>query len=178
MRTVNRVLSVLLALVLVALAVLIPIEVIRALAGGEGSLVLPYQPVAEFFRENSWSAGWVITISAVVAALGLVLVLAELWPRRPGLYIIDTGTESLAAGISRRSLARALAQAATDVPGITRASAAVKRRRAVVDATTWLRDPGDLAERAQQRVESLLDSLALARPLRAQVRLRYQREPE
>ena len=178
MRTVNRVLSVLLALVLVALAVLIPIEVIRALAGGEGWLVLPYPPVAEFFQENSWSAGWVITISAVVAALGLVLVLAELWRRRPGMFTMTTGTDSLAAGISRRSLARALAQAATDVPGITRASAAVTRRRAVVDATTLLRDPGDLAERAQERVDRLLDSLALARTPRARVRLKHRREPE
>src|SRR5690606_41292585 len=69
-------------------------------------------------------------------------------------------SETVAAGISRRSLARALAQAATDVPGITRASAVVRRRRAVVDATTLLRDPGDLADRAQERVERLLDSLA------------------
>ncbi len=176
MRTVDRVLAVLVALLLIALAVLIPIEVIRALAGGEGWLVLPYPPVAEFFRENSWSSGWVITISAGVAGLGLVLVVAELW-RRPGLFTMTTRSETVAAGISRRSLARALAQAATDVPGITRASAVVRRRRAVVDATTLLRDPGDLADRAQERVERLLDSLALARPLRAQVRLRHRREP-
>jgi putative intracellular protease/amidase len=176
-RTVDRVLSVLLALALIALAVLIPIEVVYALADGSGSLVLPYQPVAEFLRDRAWSSGPVIAISVVVAALGLALVLAELWRRRPGVFTVATGTDAVTAGISRRSLARALTHAATDVPGVTHASASVSRRRAVVDAATPLRDPGDLAERAQQRVEALMASLALTRPVPTRVRLRRRGEP-
>lgn len=171
MRAVDRVLSVLLALALVALGVLIPIEVIRSLAGAEGYLVLPHTRVAEFLREHTWSSGLMITISAVVAGLGLVLVLAELWRRRPALFRVTTDDDSVVAGVSRRSLARALAQAASGVDGVSRASASVRRRRAVVDASTPLRDPGDLAERAQRRVEAVLDSLALVRPLPARVRL-------
>lgn len=178
MRTADRVLSVLLALALVALGVLIPIEVIRALAGGDGFLVLPWQPVADFLGDNSWSSGWVIAISAAIAALGLLLVLAELWRRRPGLFTVTTETDTVAAGVSRRSIARALARATTDIDGITGASTSVRRRWAAVRAVTPLRDPGDLAVRAQERANAVVESLALVRPLPVRVELKQRKERE
>ena len=111
MRTFDRVLSVLLALLLVTLGVLIPVEVVRGLAGADP--LLPYSQVADFFRERSWSSGLIITISAIVAGLGLLLVLAELKRRRPTQIILSTDSEEVTVDISRRSLARAVANAAT-----------------------------------------------------------------
>lgn len=171
MRTVDRVLAVLLALVLVALGILIPVEVIRALSGVSGYLALPYPPVADFLRDNQWSSPAILAISAAVALLGLLLLLAEVTRRRPGLFTVATDTDSVAAGLSRRSIARALAHATTDLDGISSASTTVRRRRAHVDAVTPLRDPGDLGDRAQQRAEAVMESLALVRPLPVRVRL-------
>lgn len=176
MHTFDRILSVVLALALVTLGILIPAEVIAALAGADTPLLLPYQSIADFLRENSWSSGTVIAIGVVIAALGLLLTVAELWPRRPGLYRVKAETEGVAVGVSRRSLARALSQATTDVAGITNATTSLGHRYAVIDATTPLRDPGDLAEQAQRQVDRVMESLALAQPLLARVRLRHREE--
>lgn len=169
MRTFDRVLSVLLALLLTALGVLILIEVVRGLAGTDP--LLPYPQVADFFQERSWNSGLIITISAVLAGLGLLLVLAELKPRRATRITLTTDSEAVTADISRRSLARAVTSAATSTPGVSAASGKVKRRQVRVAATTPLRDPGTLAQQARQRAEATMDSLAPLRPLPVRLRL-------
>jgi hypothetical protein len=173
-RTFDRVLSVLLALLLVTLGVLIPVEVVRGLAGADP--LLPYSQVADFFRERSWSSGLIITISAIVAGLGLLLVLAELKRRRPTQIILSTDSEEVTVDISRRSLARAVANAATSTPGVSDASSVVKRRQVRVAATTPLRDPGTLAQQARQRAEATMESLAPVHPLPVRLRLTRERD--
>ncbi len=174
MRTLDRVLSVLLALVLVALGILVPIEVIRALADADP--LLPYPQVADFLRERSWSAGPVIAGSAVLAGLGLVLILAELKPRRPTQLALTTDTDAVTADISRRSLARAVAHAVANTPGVESASATVGRRRIRVRARTLLRAPNGLADQARQRAQAVVDSLAPVRSLPVQCELTHRRE--
>lgn len=176
MRAVDRVLSVLVAVALVALGIIVPIEVVYALVGGEGSLVFPYPSIAEFLRETPWSSGVVVAISAAVAMLGLLLVLAELWRRRPGLFTVATDSDTVVAGMSRRSLERTLTQATVGIAGVTAASAAVRRRRGVVNAVTPLRDPGDLPVRVQERVDTVMESLSLVRSVPVRVRLRHRRD--
>jgi hypothetical protein len=174
MAVVDRVLSVLVALVLVALGVLIPVEVVHAALGKHGYLVLPYESWARAARDHAWDSTLVMTISAVVAAVGLLLLLVELRPRRPAALALVPLTDGVQVGTDRRSLARALAARTREVDGIAEARARVRRRRADIVATTWLRDPGDLKERAVRHVTDWLDGLGLVAVPAVRLRLRVK----
>lgn len=174
MRILDRVLSVVLALVLLALGILVPVEVVRALAGAEP--LLPYPQVADFLRERDWSDGSVVATSAVVAGLGLLLMLAELKPRRATQLALATDADAVTADISRRSLARAVANATAETPGVEGASATVTRRRVRVRASTPLRAPDGVAEQARGRAQAAVDSLAPVRPLPVRFELVRRKE--
>jgi hypothetical protein len=161
MRTLNRVLAVLLALALLVLGVLVAVEVAHSALGRPGHLVLPYEPLARFGRERSWGSAPVLAITAGTLVLGLLLLVAQLVPRRPGLLTVATGDPAVVAGIARRPLSRALAAAATDVDGISRATATVRKRRARVVATSLVRDTTGLPERTQRHLQEWVDGLGL-----------------
>lgn len=176
MRTLNRALAVLFALALATLGVLVVAEIINAALDGRGHLLLPHERLARFGRDHTWEDGQVLTISAVVAALGLLLLLAQLLPRRPGLLTVATDDPTVQAGVERRTLGRAMAAAAGDVDGVSRATARVRGRRAKVVATTHLRDASGLPERVRDHVQTWTNDLGLVAPPRLRLRLRQKED--
>jgi hypothetical protein len=168
----DRLAAVLLALALLLAGVLAPAEIVHtAVLDKPGHLILPWETLTRFFTGHAWSTAPVLTISAIAAGVGLVLLLAELKRRRPGLLRLSTNDEHLTAGTTRRSLQRALAVRAEEVDGISSASAKVRRRRASVAATTGLRDAGDLRQRLTDQLTGWLDGLGLVKAPRLRVRL-------
>lgn len=168
----DRLAAVLLGMVLLLLGVLVPAEVVHsAVLSRTGELLLPWQALTRFFTGHAWSTSSVLAISVVTAAVGLLLLLAELKGRRPGLLTLTTDDDHLIAGTTRRSVQRALATRAQDVDGISGASATVRRGRATVAATTGQRDPGDLQERLTEQLTGWLDGLGLVQTPRLRVRL-------
>lgn len=175
MRYVDRVLSVLIAAGLVVLGILIPVEIVAGYAGHSGHVLLPYERIADRAASLTWGDAAVIATGAVIGVLGLILLLAELKPRRPGVLTLERYRDDVTAGISRRSLGRVLAVAAGQVPGVDRARAALRGRRAKVWVLTPQRDPGRVADQVRRRVGDTLQSLGLVRLPKLSVRTR--REP-
>ena len=173
----DRLAALLLGLALVVLGILIPVEIVHsAMLSRTGELLLPWQPLTRFFTGHDWSTSPVLAVSVVTALVGVALLAVELKRRRPGLLILTTDDENLTSGTTRRSVQRALAARATEVDGISGASAKVRRGRASVAATTGQRDPGDLQDRLSGQLTGWLDGLGLVRSPRLRVRLKAKED--
>ncbi len=107
MRLANRLLAVLVALALIALAVLVPVEVVWA-AFGKPHWVLPWETWTRTLATNTWQPSWARAVRIGVAVVGLLLLLAELKSRRPGLLPLARLTDDVQAGTTRRSLQQTL----------------------------------------------------------------------
>jgi hypothetical protein len=133
--------AVVVAALLTVLGVVVAAQTISALAG---------RPLrwARLDRMLSWAAStpWNNSLfllgAALVALVGLALLVAALVPGRPRLVPVRTGDPDLIIGMRRRSFARALAHAAEGVPGVHAARASVRGHTAAVTATTagWDRE--------------------------------------
>lgn len=171
MRLTNRLLATIVALAILALGILVPVEVIRAVLH-QRSWVLPWRTWTQHLQTNTWQTGWVRALLIAVAVLGLLLLFAQLKPRRPGLLPLAPLTDGVAAGTTRRSLQNALRRAATEVDGVAQATAKARRRRVSITAGSRLRDPAGLEDQVRERVGARLADLQLARAPRLKVSVR------
>lgn len=168
----DRLVAAVLALALVVLGVLVPIEIVHAFVlHRRGRLILPWETLTRFFTGHAWSTSPMLTISGLTAGIGLVLLLAELKRRRPALLTLATPDENVTAGATRVSVRQALAAEAVEVDGVTSASATIRRRRATVSATTGQRDSGDLRQNLTEHLTRWLEELGLVRTPPLRVRL-------
>lgn len=176
MKTLLRLLAVLLALILLVGGLLVLAEVAWTLGlGADGELLLPYPAAADYLAGITWSDRPARAILLGVFALGLLLLWLGLRRRPPGLVLLASSTEDVPAGVERRTLHRATANAAVEVDGIAEARAAVSRRRLRVTATSGLRDSTGLRERLEAHVREWTDQLGLAQPPAPTVELREGR---
>lgn len=127
--------------------------------------------VSRFGRDTTLGDTVVLVVGVVVAVVGLLLLLAALVPPRRRLVELADHGSGIAAGLTRRSLARTLAAAAQGVDGVSGASVG-GRRRLTVSATTSLRQTDGLADRVRDVVTARLTELDPARPRPVRVRLR------
>ncbi len=153
--------AVLVAIILGAAAVTGIVDVI-SVATSNRTLVWPYEQIATQMRQTTWSDAPILFVGIGIAALGLVLLLIAVLPGREGLVPIVCEDTAEALATNRRSLRRALTRAALDVDGAERVDVKVKRRRARLDVSTPLRDPGDLSERVTAAAEQLLRKTSVA----------------
>jgi hypothetical protein len=174
MRTFDRILSLILGLAGLAFGILVVAEVIAA-ALGRPAVALPYSPAAAFLREHPWSAGPVITIAAVLLGVGLLLLIAELKPRRRTHLVLRPQDPQVRATLPTGSVARVLEDAAVQTPGIQRARATVSRRRARLQLHVAVRDAAEIARRAEDNARSALVDLELLRAPRLVVRTRQDK---
>jgi len=176
MKVFDRVLAVVLAVALFAAGVVSALEIgWTAGLGKSGHLLVPYESAREFLRTHTWDAAAVRGICLAAAAVGLLLLAAQLKPRRPGLLAVHAGDDpAVTVGVARRSLSRGLAAAATDVDGISGASAKIGGRRAKVTATSELRDVDGLQPRLQTHLEEWIAGLRLIRPPRLSVHVKQK----
>jgi hypothetical protein len=171
MRTFDRVAAVVLALAGFVVGILLAVEIAYRALGGSRHLLVPYEPVADFVRGNAWSSSVVIVIAVVLVVLGLLLLVAELKPRRPSLLVVNSTHPDLTAALPRKSVGRVVESAAAEVPGVDHTAAAVRGRRIVLTAHTELTDAADLQSQVKAAAQQSLTDLHLRRTPALLVRL-------
>lgn len=121
----------------------------------------PWVPTALDAVEGTRAAPWMLVVAAVVALLGLWLVLLALKPRRrthlpaPDREIDLWSTTGALAAVARH--------AADRQSGVMSATARVRRRRVDVDITTREGNDDGLNSRVQEAVEQSLEGLMTPR---------------
>jgi hypothetical protein len=159
-RAVNRLLSALLGLGLLLGGLLVAAEVASALLG-KGELIVPTRSWVSSLRATAYDAKGARLGLGSAAALGLIILVAELWPWRPR-RVAMRGDEGQAWWLQRRSLERYLGRTVTQGTGAVRARARVRSRlgkvtvRLVAEAPPAARDA--VGERAAEQLRRLLGS--------------------
>lgn len=163
----TRLLAALMALVLVAVGGLLVVEVVSNAFDG-GFAVLPLD-LPDQLRSAEWDDTVVMAVSVGAAAIGLLLLLAALWPRPP--LTVDAAVDGLR--VERYALERSLGRLLDRVDGVSGARVRVGRRRvrARVDTTRRLQ-PETVGENAERELRDVCRQLGLS--LQTDVRLRRQ----
>ena len=173
MRLFNRALGALLALALVVAGVLLIIEVV-ADRTVKHPAVVKWHRVYHWAQHTTWTQGSLRVGLIVVAAVGVILLLAEIKRTRVTRFRIATDDDHapLDAAYTRRGVAGAVRTAVLDVDGVRGVKVAVKRRKVKVQAATAARDStaaGELAQPAREAAQHQLDALELAHAPRLQL---------
>lgn len=171
MRTADRFAAVLLALVGFAAGILLAVEIAHRAFGGDGHLLVPYEPLADFARSTAWSTPVVLATGAVLAVLGALVLVLELKPRRPALLVLESGHPDVTAALPRASVNRIVEHATVDVAGVASTTARTRGRTVAVRARTPLTDTGDLANRVEDAGAAALADLRLRRTPAVTVRV-------
>jgi hypothetical protein len=165
---INRLLAALVSLTVVVGAVLLVGEVIRWALGMQ-EWVVPYQEWWRALNDLSVGDDRFLVVAAIVAVLGLLLLLFEVVPRRP----TDLATAPLADGVTtvatRGGVRSAAVSAARSVSGVRSASASVRRRSVGVTVHTRVRD---VAPNLRQSVREAVEESLTALELRSRPRVR------
>lgn len=159
MNVINRVLAVAVALALAVGGFVVAVEIALVGVGG-GPWVLPYDDWYDSARRNQWESSGPRGLFIGVCAAGVVLLVLQVVKAAPRSVPLEEGCSG--AGLSRRSLERALARTAGRIDGVSAAKASVDRNRTriVVDTN---RRTGDLRPPVEKAVQDRLHSLGLAR---------------
>ncbi|MBJ6646827.1 DUF6286 domain-containing protein [Streptomyces sp. BSE7-9] len=107
---------------------------------------------------------WVLTGAAVVAALGLWLLVLALTPGLRSVLTMRRVHPDVRAGLDRDAAATVLRDRALEVAGVQTVRVAVKRRRTDVRAVSHFRDLDDVREDLTAVLEGAIRGLGLARP--------------
>lgn len=167
---VARVVSALLALVLLLGSLLAIVEIVAAALDRAYALV-PYPEWTDWLRTHSWNDWIVNALLGGLVVFGLLLLLLALRRGKPASLALRSRTDGVEVTASRRSVEKSLAAAAARTTGIAGASASVSRRRARVDARTVARSDPGIREDVETAVSERLDSLGLERRMRTRVAL-------
>lgn len=177
MRVVERFLSLLLALAVLAGSVLLALEVAWAVAG-QPPLLVPWPTAYDAGTSNAWDSTPLRATAAALLVVGLLLLLAMLKPRRAPRLKLTGSDPAVDAAITRRSLRSTLLDGARQVDGISGAKAKVSKRKATVQATSRL-GSADTAKALTGELEtalrSRLEALQLAKTPRLRVRVAPRR---
>ena len=177
MRVVNRLLAFILAAALGAAAVIVIIEVIAA-AVNHSPVVLPWTTWYHWANRTSWDQLVIQVWSAILIAIGLLILAIELKPPRVTRLPLQSQNKATDAAMTRRGLAKALRAAATAVDGISAAAVTVGRRRARVIAIAAARGrpaAEALREPVTQALQGRLDNMDLRHPPSLTVRVNTRR---
>jgi hypothetical protein len=171
MRVLNRPLAFILAAALAAASIIVIIEVIAAAVHAR-PVVVHWPAWYHWASTTRWDALVVRVWSAILIAVGVLVLAVELKPRRITRLPLRSGDPATDAALTRSGLAGALRAAATSIDGITGAAVTVRRRRARVTAKSAARGraaAGALKDPVTQAVRGRLDDLDLYRPPRLKV---------
>ncbi|HEY3956289.1 MAG TPA: DUF6286 domain-containing protein [Streptosporangiaceae bacterium] len=163
----------LLAVALAAASIIVIIEVIT-FAAHASPVVVHWPTWYQWAKKTRWDALVVRVWSAILIAIGVLILALELKPRRVTRLPLRSSDQATDAAVTRRGLAGTLRAAATSIDGITSATVTVRRRRALVAAKSAARGrsaAGALKEPVTQAVRGRLDNLNLYRPPRLKVRV-------
>jgi hypothetical protein len=171
MRIVNRVLALIVGVAVIALAVVVTTEVVRSNLGLP-RWFLPYQSLGALLTELTWDSDAVKLICAAVAVIGLVLVIAQLWPRRRRFLQLSGAADGIDPVLPRSSLRKAIDSAAAAEEGVRATAVKLGPRRAVVRLLTTgagHSDDDEVANRVAARVTRRIADIGPARQPRITV---------
>jgi len=173
MRLLNRPLALILAVALAGASIILIIEVI-AVAVHASPAVVHWTTWYHWAGKTRWNAEVIQVWSAILIAVGALILAIELKPRRVTRLRLRTASEATDAALTRTGLAGTLRAAATGIDGITSAAVTVRRRRARVAAKSAARGRAAadaLKQPVTQALRGRLDDLDLHRPPRLKVRV-------
>lgn len=170
----NRVLSALLALLLVVGGLLVAVEIVLAQLGRQ-ALLIPSPAWASWLGGQTWDTFTVRLVLAGLVVVGLLLLILALRPGKPRRLALPATGTNLHVSIARRALQQNLADTAARASGVASASAKAGRRTVTVTATTANPNNTEVQKAAQAMVNQRLDQLGLARQLHSRVRIERSR---
>ncbi|MGW3467775.1 DUF6286 domain-containing protein [Saccharopolyspora sp. NPDC000995] len=161
MRLLVRLITTLLGLAVAVAGALLAIEAVWFLLGpGTGGLIVPWQRVHFGLSSLSWHDPPVLATAAVVAVVGLLLVLVAINAGRKDIRLHDPAPE-VTVTTDRRSLARLVGHQVRDQDGVAGASVTAGAKRVQVRATAQFRESGDLRGRLTETAEHAVQDLPL-----------------
>lgn len=171
MRVLNRPLAFILAAALIAVCVVAIVEVIGFFVHGS-PLLVHWTTWYHWARATRWDALVVRVWSAILIAVGVLILAAELKPRRATRLPLHPLHDATDAAVTRRGLSGVLRTAATGVDGVSSATVKVRRGRARVTVTSAARGRAAAeahTEPVTQAARARLDQLSLRYPPRLKV---------
>ena len=169
MRILNRFVSALLALALLAGGLVVAAEIVSAAFGREDPLVLPWDRWYDEATTTPWSDPALRLGFAGLVLAGAVLLVLEAARRRPTAVPLGPGDEAVRTELDRRGLEVWLGRRLEEVGGVSSAKARITKSAATVRAETAGRDTERLRGELQAETARALDELELARPLPVKV---------
>jgi hypothetical protein len=151
---VNRVLGFILGLALAATGVIVVGEVVLGVVG-RGPWLIDRTLANRELAELTWRDPRVLPVSVALLAIGIVLALMQLKPRRPTTLPLPQSTERRRFGIERRSVETHLATIAQNDYDVATARARVGKRRATIKAKAA---PGATLPTVEDRVRVSLSN--------------------
>jgi hypothetical protein len=167
---INRLLAVIVALALIAVAIVIIVEVVANLLGADPVLV-DWPAAYAWAQRTTWNETVVKAVSLLLAVAGFALVVGQLWPTRRRRLPVDSPGPATDAAITRQGLAQDVTGAVNEVDGATPARVRVRRGRIIVRAAPrdTAEDPVALRDAITTSVKGRLDRLRLRRQPRLAV---------
>ncbi|WP_432994735.1 DUF6286 domain-containing protein [Dactylosporangium sp. CA-233914] len=173
MRLLNRLLTLIVSLALIAGAIVVVVDVVAVLTGQRPTAV-DWLGAYRWAGQATWADLEVRIVCLLLALVGLVLLGMELKPRRPARLTTHSDDPATDAAYTRRGVVQTVQTAVTDVDGIDDAAVTVRRRRVRVRARAYAREPAPAAalrDSVTQAARSRLDALQLRRPPKLTVRI-------
>ncbi|MFF7117374.1 DUF6286 domain-containing protein [Streptomyces albogriseolus] len=158
----RRVPAGLLALVILAIAGLFLYDIAAVRAHRPG--MSWRHGLARQLDERQLDDVWVLTGSAVAAALGLWLLVLALTPGLRSVLTMRRAHPDVRAGLDRDAAATVLRDRALEVAGVQSVRVAVKRKKTDVRAVSHFRDLDDVRDDLTAVLEAAIRGLGLARP--------------
>lgn len=172
MRVLNRVLGLLLGLVAAAIGALVAIES-GLRSADRDALVVHRRRWDRSLSDLMWSSSTLELVAIITIAVGAIVVLLQVVPRRPRRLAL-VGTAGRRAWITPASVRRAIERSILDDhDDVARAEARVGRGRVRVRITMVANADADTPDRVGQRTAEVLDGLELERDVRVRVRVEH-----
>ncbi|HEX6196690.1 MAG TPA: DUF6286 domain-containing protein [Jiangellaceae bacterium] len=179
LRRSRRVPAVLVAAGLLTIGAVTAVEAVLV-AAGLAPLLVPRDRLADQATGVDWDDPGLLTVAAIAAAVGLLLLALAVLPGRRRLLVIRAADPGVLVTVGPRALRRLLATDATGITGVHRARVALRGRH----TTLRIRgrggvNPGARTQAAQavrDRLEQLHPAYATrtGRPLQPHVRTRWR----
>ncbi|MGI8311325.1 DUF6286 domain-containing protein [Saccharopolyspora hattusasensis] len=161
MRLLVRLITTLFGLAVAAAGALLASEAVWfLLRPGNGGFVVPWQQAHLGLSSLSWHDAPVLATAAVVAVVGLLLVLVAINAGNKDLRLHDPAPE-VTVTTDRRSLARLVGHQVRDQDGVASASVTAGAKRVQVRATAQFRESGDLRGQLTETAEHAVRDLPL-----------------
>jgi hypothetical protein len=158
MTRVNRFAGLLVGLLLLALGLLVVVEAVAISVWGRSWPIKPLLSWRDTLMDTPWS-DWRVWVSGLIAfVVGVIILIAELWPVRPATLGTSGGGDWM---LARRSVEKQAATAAESIRGVASAKAVTRGRpgrwrlRVIARTEGDVVDPRDVESVVQDQLRAL-----------------------